>query len=71
MPELNPPRTAPNVLITGGAGFFGGVLKRRLLAEGEGILHRTPILALQALHKIQAILQLLKLLGIQVASQME
>src|SRR5271165_6860513 len=24
----------PEILITGGSGFFGGVLKRRLLAEG-------------------------------------
>jgi UDP-glucose 4-epimerase len=26
-----------NLLITGGSGFFGGVLKRRLLAEGYGV----------------------------------
>src|ERR1700761_2678351 len=24
----------PHILVTGGSGFFGGVLKRRLLAEG-------------------------------------
>ena len=27
----------PHILVTGGSGFFGGILKRRLLAEGYAV----------------------------------
>ncbi len=43
MAEVNPAATPnraaarPEVLVSGGSGFFGGVLKRRLLAEGFAV----------------------------------
>ena len=38
--QLSPLKTgSARVLVTGGSGFFGGVLKRRLLREGHGVVN--------------------------------